>query len=170
MTHRTLYDHWIHDIQVVIIGYRCFPRIFLVENWLSIFFKNNNTHSEKNAANNYMLKVNKRLTRTKCELFSNLANKKNIRTMSLTSFEYLYCWPWTHPTPCPTVSITDFDFSWTKYQTRKKMLLLPKNVNCFCQFLIKFLSFRPNYYKFLRNVGCMKEVQGNADITKIWYN
>ena len=124
MTHRTLYVHWIHDVPVVIIGYRCFQRIFLEETWLYIFFKNS-THPEKNSANKYMFKVNKRLTRTRCELFSNLARKKN-RAISLTSFGCLYCWLWTHPTLCLTVSITDFDISWTKYQTGKKIAVTSK--------------------------------------------
>ena len=32
--HGTLCVHWIHGVQDVIIGYRCFPCIFLVKNWL----------------------------------------------------------------------------------------------------------------------------------------
>ena len=132
MTYRTLCVHCIDKVQVVIIGCRYFPHIFLVENWLFIFFKNN-TYSEKNSANKDMFKVNKRLARTRCELFSNLSSKKNIRTMS-------------HSTPCPSVSITDFDFCWTKCQTGKEncccFISGLKNVNCFCQFLIKFWLFR----------------------------
>ena len=50
-----------------------FPRIFLLENWLSTFFKNN-IYSEKNPANKYML--NKR-HRARLELFSKLARKQN---------------------------------------------------------------------------------------------
>ena len=90
MTQVTLCLHWTHDVQDVtfgIFGYS--PRIFLVENLLSIFFKNN-TYSEKNSTNKHMPKVNKRRTRTRCELFSKFPSKKNIRTMSLTFFECLY--------------------------------------------------------------------------------
>ena len=60
--------HRIHDVPDVIIGYRCFPRIFLVRNSSSIFFKNN-TYPEKNLASKYTLKMNKRHTRTRCELW-----------------------------------------------------------------------------------------------------
>ena len=46
-----------------------------------------------------------------------------------------------------------------------------KNVNYFCQFLItlrrRFLLPGAKY-NLLRNVGCMKEVQGNADIIQMW--
>lgn len=79
--------HRIHDVPDVIIGYRCFPRIFVVRNSSSIFFKNN-TYPEKNLASKYALKMNKRHTRTRCELLSKLASKKNIKT---TSFGCLYC-------------------------------------------------------------------------------
>ena len=61
MTHGTLCVYWSHDVQDVLIGYRYFPRMvhnFLVVNWFSIFFKNN-TYSEKNSINKYMLKVAK---------------------------------------------------------------------------------------------------------------
>ena len=96
-----------------------FFTLFLVENWLSIFFKNN-TYSKKNSLSKDLLKINKRHTRIRCELFSKLASKKNIRTMPLTSFGCLYCYFWTHFTTFPSVSVTDFGFSWTMYQTEKK--------------------------------------------------
>ena len=60
MTHRSLRVHWTYGIQEIIIGYRCFSRIFVVKNWLSIFFKSN-TYSDKNTASKYILKVNKRI-------------------------------------------------------------------------------------------------------------
>ena len=82
--------HWSHDVLDVLFGDRFFLHIFLAENWFSITFKNN-THSKKNSENKYMLKVNKRHTSSRCELFSKLGSTKNIRTMSLTLFGYLYC-------------------------------------------------------------------------------
>ena len=90
MTHGSFSVHCTRNVLDAIIGYRYFPGIFLVKNWSSIFFKNN-TWSEKNLANKYMLKVNKRHTGTICEVFSKLTSKKNIRTVSLTPFECLYC-------------------------------------------------------------------------------
>ena len=41
MTHPTLCVLWTHDVQEVITGYRYFLRILLVENLISLFFKNN---------------------------------------------------------------------------------------------------------------------------------
>ena len=49
MTHGSLPVHCTRNVLDAIIGYRYFPRIFLVKNWSSIFFKNN-TWSEKNSA------------------------------------------------------------------------------------------------------------------------
>ena len=77
MTHETMYLNRSRDVRNVLIGYKCFPRIFLVENWFSIIFKNN-TYSEKNSVNKYMLKVNKRHTNSRCELLPKLASKNNI--------------------------------------------------------------------------------------------
>ena len=81
MTHGALCVQWTHNLQDVIIGYRCFPSISLVENWLSIFLKNN-TYSEKNWSYKYILKVNETDIRTRYELFPKSASKKTIRTMS----------------------------------------------------------------------------------------
>ena len=52
----------------IVINCRCLPRIFLAENWLFDFFKNN-IYSEKNSANKYIFNVNKRHTRANRELF-----------------------------------------------------------------------------------------------------
>ena len=38
MMHGTWCVHWTHDVQDVVIGYRYFPRIFLVEKWSSISY------------------------------------------------------------------------------------------------------------------------------------
>ena len=52
----------------------------------------------------YLLKVNNRYTRTKCEICSKLTIK-----MPLASFWYLYCQLWTYFTPCSSVSIVNFE-------------------------------------------------------------
>ena len=62
--------------QDVIIDYRCYPRVFLVENRLFTFFKNN-IYSKKNSANKYMFKINKRHTRERRELFLKLPRKQH---------------------------------------------------------------------------------------------
>ena len=89
MTNGTLSVHWTQDFRDSELATDVFYAFF-GRNWLSIFFKNN-TYFEKNTLNKYMLKINKRHTKTRCELLSKLTSKRNIRTMSLTSFGYLYC-------------------------------------------------------------------------------
>ena len=70
---------------------------------------------------------------------------------------------------CPSISITALT-SLEKYQTRKKKCFCSifdlKNVNCFCLFLISLRKknfLTGTNYKLLRNLDCMKEVQGNAN-------
>ena len=78
MTHRKSciqWSQWIHDFQDVIIYYRYFPRIFLMENWLSKTIFKNNIYSEK-SENKYMLIVEKKYSRGRRELFSRLTRKR----------------------------------------------------------------------------------------------
>ena len=65
---------WTYDGNDAIIDYRCFPRIFPVKK-----FVKNDIYSKKNLANKYMLKVNKKDTRTRCELFSKFTRKASER-------------------------------------------------------------------------------------------
>ena len=69
------------SFQDVITDYRCYPRIFLVENWLSTFFKNN-IYSEKNSTSKYMLKLTKDMLEQGVNYFQSYQEN---RTMSLTS-------------------------------------------------------------------------------------
>ena len=55
MTNGTLCVHWTHDFQDSELATDVF-HAFFGGNWLSIFFKNN-TYSEKNSLNKYMLKI-----------------------------------------------------------------------------------------------------------------
>ena len=55
----------------------------------------------------YLLKVNNRNTRTRCEICSKLIIK--YQNNALASFRYLYCWLWTYFTPCSIVSIVNFE-------------------------------------------------------------
>ena len=121
---------------------------FLVENWLSIFLKNN-TYSEKNWAYKYILKVNERHTRTRYELFPKSASKETIRTMSHRR--------------CPaTVFTANFEhYSYLVFvflvltltsvqqyiKLEKKIcccfIFGLKNFDCFCKFLI---TLRTNFF------------------------
>ena len=51
----------------------------------------------------YLLKINNRNTRTRCEICSKLT------ITPLVSFWCLYCYLWTNFTPCSSVSIVNFE-------------------------------------------------------------
>ena len=53
----------------------------------------------------YLLKVNNRNTRTRCEIRSKLTIK--IPERHQASFWYLYCQLWTYSTPCSSVSVVN---------------------------------------------------------------
>ena len=55
----------------------------------------------------YMLKVNNRNTRARCEICWKLTIK--IPERRLASFWYIYCYIWTYFTPCSSISIVNFE-------------------------------------------------------------
>ena len=70
----------------------------------------------------YLLKVNNRNTRTKCEICSKLTVKIS------ASFWYFYCWLWTYFTHCSSVSIVNFEHVFAGWiRDGKVMLSEPTN-------------------------------------------
>ena len=132
MTHKTLSVYWSRDIQGVLIAYRCFPWIFLAENWFAIFVKNSR-YSEKYSAKNT---CSKSTTSSQCELFSTFESEKNIRTMSLdvftSNFERI-----SHFALVFLVLTLTFAAEYIKLEKNYYCFIFSlKNVICFCQFLI----------------------------------
>ena len=66
---------------------------------------------QHNPAGIYLLKVNNRNTRTRCEICSTLTVKTPERRQSHFIFWFLYCERWTYLTPCSSVSVVNFEYA-----------------------------------------------------------
>ena len=100
----------------------------------------------QNPAENYLLKVNNRNTRTRCEICSKLTIKTlERRSTLLASFWCLYCQLWTYFTPSSSVFIVNFEqanFSWGEIPQKFLWMLATESKKLVDQFRSKKVADR----------------------------
>ena len=100
--------------------------------------------SRSHSANSYLLKVNNRNTRERCEICSK-ANNKDPKTTSITTFWCLYCYFWIYFTLFVSVSMADFDqvnICWGRCSAEHKFWKLLQNRGIYCKCFTEQLFHR----------------------------